>query len=362
MARPPKYASEEERRAARAAQTAACRARKAASAPDRLAPGKPLSSPIIDLSALSPRELAGKTKSRKVQALHEPAPAPVAVSITVTPDPEMEVLRAKNAELEKQLVELRKKLAETEAVSNDRKIDLYDLRKTKPGKMPRQASAKNREAVLASRFISKYSANPDEAKRFRTNAKKAATAARETASILSGADFEDRLAMIGDIELLTIAAGILDAYGDGFERTQQKAEAAKAQRERELIAENKKKVQAYCEQFFGTVPDLVHVRETAQNLLEFLKDGEAWLLERRRGVKHVLLNFGRSSSVDYTIKDALRNHSDDAKKLALVIAAELESSSQKGYLYTSKYYDEAGEPAWYAGVDDFEAWYEERSA
>ncbi len=36
---------------------------------------------------------------------------------------------------------------------------------------------------------------------------------------------------------------------------------------------------------------------------------------------------------------------ESAKKLALVLAGELEGSSQKGYLYSSKYYDEAGEPA-----------------
>lgn len=234
-------------------------------------------------------------------------------------------------------------------------LDLRDATRTKPGKLPKQAAVKHRQAALNAAFVGTYFTSPDDAKRFRTNTTRAATAAAEAVSLLERTEYDLRQHLAGDIELLKIAAGMLNSYASSFEAAQKEAEHTKARREREMMQKRKQRNAEVAQNLFGNPIDADSVQSMAADLLEFFASGNAWVLEKRRkwGVVSVLVSFGNSNVSDYEIKNAART--GDIKKLALAIAEIIDATAKQGSEF--RYHDDL---CWSAGLDDFEAWRIER--
>lgn len=128
----------------------------------------------------------------------------------------------------------------------------------------------------------KYYGGKD-AKKYRGNLKRAATAARDTATLFDGYPYAERAELMDDIELLRKAAKLLDELADDFEVAQRKAD--KIQKDAIQAREKKDEAerQAAILELFGATPDPDTVYALALDLVYFDTRGSDES-RRQRGV------------------------------------------------------------------------------
>lgn len=185
-----------------------------------------------------------------------------------------------------------------------------------------------------------------DAKKYRGNLKRAATAARDTATLFDGYPYPERTELAEDIELLRKAAKLLDELADDFEVAQRKAD--KIQKDAILAREKKDEAerQAAIMELFGATPDPETVYAMALDLAYFDGRGSDEFA-RTKGCERGLLagNFDISG-----LSYAARNK--DLKGTLKRLADNRIASQWPGRLHVTS----SGERWWHAGWDDFLAW------
>lgn len=180
----------------------------------------------------------------------------------------------------------------------------------------------------------------ESAKRFRTNAAKAATTAREVLSLLS---YGNGQVPEAEREFLQKAAVFFDRLNGMFQTAQAGAKRAAAKAEAEYKAKHEAKLREAIAATFGTDPDATAVLDTAARLLEFDKAADRWLQHKRlvsRG--YVFL------TREYELRMAVRQ--GDAAKVAREVAEARIEFGERG----RRWCDDGGLEQYAAGWADFE--------
>lgn len=178
----------------------------------------------------------------------------------------------------------------------------------------------------------------DNAKRFRTNAAKAASAARE---ILSLAQRGGTVPQVEE-DFLRQAAQFFEHLNGIFHNAQAGAKRAAAKAEVERKAKHEARIKELVALTFGASPAAADVLAMGEALLRFDKEANEWL-GKRFGVQKAYVAVYR----DYELKSALRN--GDAARVAREIAENRQEIGERGRRWQD------GEQSGYAaGWADFE--------
>ena len=111
------------------------------------------------------------------------------------------------------------------------------------------------------------------AKRYRSNLKRAATAARDTANLFDGFDLDARRVLQGDIELLRKAAELLSQLSDEFAAAQKQGDRIQEEARKSREAEDSRRIHAKIVELFGAEPDPEEVYGMAIDLADFCSTG-----------------------------------------------------------------------------------------
>ena len=180
----------------------------------------------------------------------------------------------------------------------------------------------------------------ESAKRFRTNAAKAASAARE---ILSLAQRSGTIPQ-AEADFLRQAAQFFEHLNGIFHNAQAGAKRAAAKAEVERKAKHEARIKELVALTFGTSPVAADVLATGEALLRFDKEANDWLCKRFKVDKAYVFVYR-----DYQLKSALR--SGDAAKVAREIAENRQEIGERGRRWQD------GEQSGYsAGWADFETY------
>ena len=180
----------------------------------------------------------------------------------------------------------------------------------------------------------------ESAKRFRTNAAKAATTAREVLSLISYGHGQIPEA---EREFLQRTAAFFERLNGMFQTAQAGAKRAAAKAEAEFQAKHEAKLRETVAATFGLVPDPVAVLAIAAKLLEFDKVADGWLKEKRHVARgYVFL------PRDYELRNAIQQQ--DAAKAAREVAEARIEIGERG----RRWRDDDGEERDAAGWADFE--------
>lgn len=192
------------------------------------------------------------------------------------------------------------------------------------------------------------------AKRYRTNLKRAATAARDTAELFARFEGEGRRIVMDDIETLRKAALLLTTLADEFEVAQRKADRIKAEAEDQAKAKHEAEIDNALIELFGSVPkDNANCLQGEHPVLVMGKDlayfDRAGVDEfaKSKGCERGLLS--NSCDIGNLHWHAERGH---VKEVARIIAENRISSRWPGRAYT----DAHNTRYYHAGWDDFIAW------
>lgn len=199
-------------------------------------------------------------------------------------------------------------------------------------------NASNLFPLLKERFTGYQ--GEENAKRFRTNAAKAATAARE---ILSLAQRGGTVPEIEE-EFLRQAAQFFEHLNGIFHNAQAGAKRAAAKAEAERKAKHEAKIKELVALTFGTSPVAADVLAVGEALLRFDKDAGEWLGKRYKVGKAYVAIYR-----DYQLKSALRN--GDAAKVAREIAENRLEIGERG-----RRWQDGDESGYAAGWADFETY------
>lgn len=209
----------------------------------------------------------------------------------------------------------------------------------KKARIPKsEPSADRLLPILKERFAG--SRGEESAKRFRTNAAKAATTAREVLSLISYGHGQ-----IPEVEreFLQASAAFFDRLNGMFQTAQAGAKRAAAKAEAEYKAKHEAKLRETVAATFGKNPDAAAVLETAARLLEFDKAAGEWL-RRKRLVSRGYVLLPR----EYELRSAIRQ--GDAAKVAREVAEVRIEIGERG----RRWRDDAGDENYAAGWADFE--------
>lgn len=187
----------------------------------------------------------------------------------------------------------------------------------------------------------------EDAKKFRGNLKRAATAAQNCADLFHAFDGEDRLDRAEDIKILLQAATLMAQLADDFEVAQRKADRVKKDEEKKRAAEREAALKAAALTLFGTNPDPEAVLALGADLLYFDGPG-ADEFARSKGYDRGLF------AGTYGISDLrFAVQRKDAKACARLIADNYTTIPAKGYPHTVA---RDNERWWHAGWPDFIEW------
>lgn len=195
------------------------------------------------------------------------------------------------------------------------------------------------------------------AKRFRTNLKRAATAASETANLFAGFEGEGRRLVDNDIETLRKAASLLSQLADDFEVAQRKADRAKATSDAQIKAKHQAQIAQVIKELFGDMPinkaipmpSDNPVIAMAKDLAYFDRAGVDELAKSKGCDRGLLSNSYDTSHLNWCAERG------QVQEAARIIAENRLSSCYPGRAYV----DELRGTRWYhAGWDDFIAWRE----
>jgi hypothetical protein len=209
----------------------------------------------------------------------------------------------------------------------------------KKARIPKsEPSADRLLPILKERFAG--SRGEESAKRFRTNAAKAATTAREVLSLISYGHGQIPEA---EREFLQTSAAFFDRLNGMFQTAQAGAKRAAAKAEAEYKAKHEAKLREAVAATFGPGPDSVAVLAVAAKLLEFDKVADGWLKEKRHVARgYVFL------PRDYELRNAVQRQ--DAAKAAREVAEARIEIGERG----RRWRDDDGEEKYAAGWADFE--------
>mgnify|MGYP001337614534 CR=1 FL=1 len=179
----------------------------------------------------------------------------------------------------------------------------------------------------------------ENAKRFRVNAAKAATVARDVLQLFGNDD-----SSIPEVEraFLHQTAQFFDHLNGIFTNAQAGAKNAKIKAVKEYKAKHEEQIKAVMCALFGHSPDLSALKATGEALLAFNKVAGAWL-SNRYGVDKGYLFLAR----DYELRSAVRL--GDATKIARELAEVRIEIGDKGRRWTDR-----DESCYAAGWADFE--------
>ena len=178
----------------------------------------------------------------------------------------------------------------------------------------------------------------DNAKRFRTNAAKAATAARE---ILSLAQRGGTLPQVEE-DFLRQAAQFFDHLNGIFHNVQAGAKRAAAKADAEHKAKHEAAIKEMVLKTFGPSPTLAEVLAIGESLLAFDKEANAWLV-KKYGVIKGYVYIPR----DYELKNAIKQ--SDLSRMAREIAETRLEIGERGRRWV-----DGEQTGWAAGWQDFE--------
>jgi hypothetical protein len=177
----------------------------------------------------------------------------------------------------------------------------------------------------------------ENAKRFRVNAARAATTARDVLALVSQREVPET-----ETEFLRQAAQFFDHLNSLFINAQAGAKRAKIKAEKESRAKHDEKIKTMVQALFGLNPDPSQVLATANALIEFEKVAGDRLVKRYRVTRgYILIN--RS----YELKSAIR--AGDWKLVAKELAEIRVDIGEKGSRFTNH-----DDPCYSAGWGDFE--------
>lgn len=180
----------------------------------------------------------------------------------------------------------------------------------------------------------------ESAKRFRTNAAKAATTSREVLSLLS---YGRGQVPEAEREFLQKAAAFFDRLNGMFQTAQAGAKRAAAKADAEYKAKHEAKLRETAVSTFGTSPNPAEVLAMAATLLDFDKAADEWLRRKRLVARgHVFL------PREYELRAAVRQ--GDAAKAAREVAEVRIEIGEKG----RRWRDDAGLEQYAAGWADFD--------
>lgn len=248
------------------------------------------------------------------------------------------------------LDELRKK---AEAVAQPLRIVEKVVKKsiTVPAKGAKKNIAESQQpdvrAVDRQRFMIERFADPhggeEAAKRFRANAKKAATTALEIKGLLDSLPYEKRLAVATDIERLEQAVSVLNSYTDTFAVAQQEASNAGKIRKDKYQREQEARIAAIVCQLFGESPDPHVITSMASALVAFATDIKTWA-RQHHAVDKALFDID-----EFEIKQALRNGN------VTLLAKAVAKARLQVPLHGERHESNDGR-WWHGGWEDFIAW------
>lgn len=199
-----------------------------------------------------------------------------------------------------------------------------------------EPNASNLFPLLKERFTGYQ--GEENAKRFRTNAAKAATAARE---ILSLAQRGGTVPQVEE-DFLRQAAQFFEHLNGIFHNAQAGAKRAAAKAEAERKAKHEAKIKELVTLTFGASPVAADVLAMGEALLRFDKEAGEWLGKRFKVAKAYVAVYR-----DYELKSAVRN--GDVAKIAREIAENRLEIGERGRRWQNG--DESG---YAAGWADFE--------
>lgn len=180
----------------------------------------------------------------------------------------------------------------------------------------------------------------ESAKRFRTNAAKAATTAREVLTLLS---YGNAAVPEAEREFLQRTAQFFERLNGMFQTAQAGAKRALAKAEAEYKAKHEAKLRETVAATFGPSPDPASVLATAASLLEFDKAADGWLQEKFGVVRgYVFLHR------EYELRNAVQRQ--DAAKAAREVAEARNEIGERG----RRWRDDDGAEKYAAGWSDFE--------
>ncbi len=192
------------------------------------------------------------------------------------------------------------------------------------------------------------------AKRYRTNLKRAATAAHNTADLFARFEGEGRKIVIDDIETLRKAALLLTKLADEFEVAQRKADRIKADAVAHAKAQHEAEIHKALIELFGTIPN--DTDNCVQGEHPVLIMGKDLAYFDRAGVDEFAKSKGCdrgllscSSNIGNLHWHAERGH---VKDVARIIAENRISSRYPGRAHA----DGNNQRYYHAGWDDFIAW------
>ncbi len=211
--------------------------------------------------------------------------------------------------------------------------------KTAKPRIPKsEPSAERLFPMLKERFTG-YGGE-DKAKRFRTNAAKASTTAREVLSLLS---YGNGQLPEAEREFLQQAATFFERLNGMFQTAQAGAKRAATKAEAEFQAKREARLRETVAGTFGERPDPAKVLDTAAKLLEFDKAADGWLKEKH-GVTRGYVFLHR----EYEIRHAIQRQ--DAAKAAREVAETRIEIGERG----RRWRDDDGTEKYAAGWSDFE--------
>lgn len=203
----------------------------------------------------------------------------------------------------------------------------------------RQPDAEKLLPILRNRFTGFQGV--EEAKRFRTNAAKAATTARDIISLIQrdGAAVPET-----EREFLQIAASFFDRLNDGFASAQQSAKVSQAKAEKEYQAKQEAEISAQILNTFGPTPDPATVIRMAEDLLAFDKAANDYLTKKHHCAKAYLF-----LQQEFDLKIAIRRQ--NAASAQRIIAMVRNEIGEKGHRWTDR--DETGYSAGWADFIEY---------
>ena len=178
----------------------------------------------------------------------------------------------------------------------------------------------------------------ENAKRFRTNAAKAASVAREILSLAQRGGTVPRV----EEDFLCQAAQFFEHLNGIFHNAQAGAKRAAAKAEAERKAKHEAKIKELVVLMFGESPVAAEVLAMGEALLRFDKEANDWLIKRYK-VEKAYVSIYR----EYQLKNALRT--GDPANVAREVAENRLEIGERG-----KYWVDGEELRYVAGWADFE--------
>jgi len=184
------------------------------------------------------------------------------------------------------------------------------------------------------------------AKTFRTNLRRAATAAETCAKLFAAFEGQDRADRFEDIDALRKAARLMESLADDFEVAQRKADRIQKDAEKKRAAQAEANRQAAIKELFGTDPVKEEVYRLAEDLVYFDRAG-ADEYARSKGCKRGLLGGSfRVSELTWFIQK------DQFAQVLSIVADNRIETRWPGRAHEDGY----GDRWFHCGWDDFLTW------